>query len=155
MEKLSNLRRTLAATMLTVLVAAPASARDFPLEWHWVRVTPSSTHKAWGVQQSAKAEVTFTHGGFIAKLYDDADPVAGDQPDIILQGHIDGRHASAVETLPDTDDGQRSLHGTIARTRTTQKKPSSGWGEDRISLMAGAEFIGISRMVRSGAAPGQ
>jgi hypothetical protein len=141
--------------MLAVLVAAPASARDFPLEWHWVRVTPSSTLKGWGVQQSAKAEVTFTPGGFTAKLYDDADPASGDQPDIILQGHIDGKHASAVETLPDTDDGHRTLNGTIARTRTTLKNAGNGWGEDRISLMVGAEFIGISRMVRSAAATGQ
>jgi hypothetical protein len=151
-EKLKGLCWAVAA----LAALAPAQARDFPLEWHWVRVGPNGGNKAWDIQQSAKAEVTFTRGGFVAKLYDDADPASGDQPDIILQGHIDGKHASAVETLPDTDAGHRTLHGIIARPRANPRQAAfGGMGEDRISLYAGHEFIGISRMVRSGAPPGK
>ena len=109
----------------------------------------------WEVGQSAKAEVTFTRDGFVAKLYDDANPSAGDQPDIVLTGHIRGKSVTAVEMQPGTDAGHWTLHGTILRARTALKDPSNGWGEDRISLVAGSEFIGLARQVRSGAPPGK
>ena len=139
--------------MLALLAAVPADARDFPLEWHWVRVVPNGTRKAWDVEQSGKAQVTFTRGGFVAKLYDDADPVAGDQPDIVLAGHIDGKNAKAVETQPSTDAGHWTLNGIIVHERPTRKQHGEGLGEDRISLYAGHEFIGLSRLVHSTAAP--
>lgn len=148
MEKLS----AHAAILLALLAAAPARAVDFPLAWHWIRVTPSDT-KGWEVQRGARAEVTLTQGGFTAKLYDDDAGPAGDA-DIFLKARNRGGRVTADAVQLDTDTGHWTLHGTITHDRTQLGAASSGWGEDRIALTAGSEYIGLARQVRSGA-PGK
>jgi len=153
--ELRRLQRMAVAAIFAALPVMPAISQGFPLEWHWVRVTPTQRAMNWEIEQSAKAEMTFKGDNFTARLFADGDRALGDQPDIILQGRIRGSHVTAIATRPDTDTGPLTMQGSITRARTLLKNPSNGWGEDRISLTAGSEFIGLSRQVRRGAPPGK
>jgi len=141
----------LAASSLPGLPATP----EYPLEWHWVRVAPGAGAAPWEVQQSAIARVTFRGDDFTAYLFDDDNKTATGEATFILKGHITSHQVTAVEEQVGTDARPWTLHGSIVRGRSRLSDPSNGWGEDRISLVSGAEFIGLTRAVRSGAPPGK
>jgi hypothetical protein len=151
------MRLLLNVSLLMLAAAFPAlsATPEYPLEWHWVRVEPGAGTTPWEVQQSAVARVTFSGDDFTARLFDDDNKSATGDATIILKGHIAGRQVTAIEIQVGTDATPWTLHGSIVRSRTRPSDPSNGWGEDRISLGSGAEFIGLMRMVRSGAPAGK
>ena len=141
--------------LMTSFLPVQSAMPEYPLEWHWIHVRPGAGTEPWAVQQSAAARVTFGADGFTAYLFDDNNKNAIGDATIILRGHIIGHRVTAVETLVGTDTTPWTLHGSIVHGRTRLTDPSNGWGEDRISLVSGAEFIGLTREVRSGAPPGK